>query len=241
MNCRWFGRKPSWPVDNTVSFRGSVTNNNGFCIGWLDLLALLLQPLLIINYNSSQSMTVQDSYIPYWITSVFPSAVTDLVLIYESVTSSAFVVHWLTLDGWTLNSYECRVKNLLRLNSRMTAPLRMSVRIRVLSDERMSLSFSIAAGPRQRTHSQVRIPQASWPHFTASDSRLSQPRSQAHVFISPRNNVAQLYPLALGLFSLPFMTRRAMVEVIRTLLHTLEGQYAKPWRINSRRTEYKTA
>jgi hypothetical protein len=42
--------------------QGSVTNNNGFWIGWLDLLALLLQPLLItISYNSSQSMTGQDS------------------------------------------------------------------------------------------------------------------------------------------------------------------------------------
>jgi hypothetical protein len=35
--------------------------------------------------------------IPYWTTSVFSSTVTDLVLIYESVTSSASVVRWLTL------------------------------------------------------------------------------------------------------------------------------------------------
>jgi hypothetical protein len=38
--------------------------------------------------------------------------------------------------------------------------------------ERMCLSFTIAAGPRQRIHSQVRVPQESWPHFTVSDSRL---------------------------------------------------------------------
>jgi hypothetical protein len=38
--------------------RGSVTNNNGFCIGWLELLALLLQLRLItITYNSSQLVT----------------------------------------------------------------------------------------------------------------------------------------------------------------------------------------
>jgi hypothetical protein len=38
---------------------GSMTNNNKFWIGWLDLLALLLQLLLItIDYNSSQSATV---------------------------------------------------------------------------------------------------------------------------------------------------------------------------------------
>jgi hypothetical protein len=41
--------------------------------------------------------------IPYWTTSVFSSAATDLVLIYESVTSSPSVVHWLTLHSWTLN------------------------------------------------------------------------------------------------------------------------------------------
>jgi hypothetical protein len=64
--------------------RGSVTNNNGFWIGWLDLLSLLLQLQSI--YNSWQWMT-RTRCIAYWTTSVFPSTVTDLVLIYESVTS----------------------------------------------------------------------------------------------------------------------------------------------------------
>jgi hypothetical protein len=41
--------------------------------------------------------------IPYWTTSVFPSTVTDLVLIYGSVTSSASVVRWLALHSCTLN------------------------------------------------------------------------------------------------------------------------------------------
>jgi hypothetical protein len=40
---------------------------------------------------------------PYWTTSVFSAAVTDLVLIYESVTSLVSVVRWLTLYSWTLN------------------------------------------------------------------------------------------------------------------------------------------
>jgi hypothetical protein len=39
----------------------------------------------------------------------------------------------------------------------------------------MGLSFTIAAGPRQSSHSQVRGPRHSWPHFTVSDSRLPQP------------------------------------------------------------------
>jgi hypothetical protein len=32
-----------------------------------------------------------------------------------------------------------------------------------LSDERMGLSFTIAAGPRQRSHSRVQVPRDSWP------------------------------------------------------------------------------
>jgi hypothetical protein len=42
-----------------------------------------------------------------------------------------------------------------------------------LSDERMGLSFILAAGARQRSHSRARVPWGSRPHFTVSDSRLS--------------------------------------------------------------------
>jgi hypothetical protein len=58
--------------------------------------------------------------IPYWTTIAFRSTVADLVLIYESVTSSASVVRGLTLHSWTLNatpllnselSYEWRMHN----------------------------------------------------------------------------------------------------------------------------------
>jgi hypothetical protein len=38
------------------------------------------------------------------------------------------------------------------------------------SYERMGLSFTIAAGPRQRSHPQIRVPRDSW-HFNVSDSR----------------------------------------------------------------------
>jgi hypothetical protein len=44
-----------------------------------------------------------------------------------------------------------------------------------LSDEKTGMSFTIAAGPRQRGHYEVRVPQDSWPYFTASDSWLPQP------------------------------------------------------------------
>jgi hypothetical protein len=42
-----------------------------------------------------------------------------------------------------------------------------------LSDERTGLSFAIAVGHRQRSHSRVRVPWDLRPYFTVSDSRLS--------------------------------------------------------------------
>jgi hypothetical protein len=48
------------------------TNNNGFWIWWLDLLALLLQLLLIIiNCNSSHQWLPKTRAIPSWTTRVF--------------------------------------------------------------------------------------------------------------------------------------------------------------------------
>jgi hypothetical protein len=44
-----------------------------------------------------------------------------------------------------------------------------------LSDERISLSFTTAASPRQRSRSLVRVQHESWPYFTVSDSRLPLP------------------------------------------------------------------
>jgi hypothetical protein len=41
-----------------------------------------------------------------------------------------------------------------------------------LSDKRMGLSFTIAAGPRQRSQSRVRVPWISRPYFTVSVLRL---------------------------------------------------------------------
>jgi hypothetical protein len=43
---------------------------------------------------------------------------------------------------------------------------------RALSDERTGLSFTIAAGPRRRSHSRVRVPWYWRPYFTVSDLRL---------------------------------------------------------------------
>jgi hypothetical protein len=146
--------------------------------------------------------------IPYWTTSVFCSTVTNLVLIYESVTSSASVVHWLTLHSWTFNSTT-------ELNSELSYEWTNDSRIEssivesyittdgpsaslswnkapiwdlwpdfyycqtvaglliwgALSDARTGLSFIITAGPRQLSHSRVRVPWDSRQYFSVSEIR----------------------------------------------------------------------
>jgi hypothetical protein len=47
--------------------------------------------------------------------------------------------------------------------------------LRALSDEMASLSFTVAAGPRQCSHSRVRVQWDSRQYFTVSESRLPKP------------------------------------------------------------------
>jgi hypothetical protein len=54
-----------------------------------------LQPIMTAHYQWLPKTRSN----PYWATSVFSSTVTDLVLIYESVTSAASVVRWLTFHS----------------------------------------------------------------------------------------------------------------------------------------------
>jgi hypothetical protein len=68
-----------------------------------------------------------------------------------------------------------------------------------LSDERTGLSFVYAAGPRQYSHSRVRVPWESWPYFTVSDLRrfFSSPptirRVTVEVFDPASTRVEKLY------------------------------------------------
>jgi hypothetical protein len=155
--------------------------------------------------------------ITYWTTSVFSSTVTDLVLIYESITSSASVVRLLALHSWTLKfwillrlnhwtllngtelSYDGSLANESESESEsyvttdgQSASLSWNkapiwglrpdfyycqtvaglLMWGALSDERAGLSFTIAAGPRQRSHSRIRFPWDSQTYFTVSNSRL---------------------------------------------------------------------
>jgi hypothetical protein len=65
-----------------------------------------------------------------------------------------------------------------------------------LSDERTSLSFTIAAGPRQRSRSQVRVPGIHH-HILLSQIRDSPNlEGQLPVFISPGTGLAGYTPRA---------------------------------------------
>jgi hypothetical protein len=75
----------------------------------------------------------------------------------------------------------------------------------VLSDERTGLSFTIAAGSRQRSHSRVRVPRNSRPYFTVSDSRLpfSSPPTSRRVTVEVFHPASTLVCRA-NMFTYPF-------------------------------------
>jgi hypothetical protein len=78
-----------------------------------------------------------------------------------------------------------------------------------LSDERTDLSFTIAAGPRQRSHFRIRVPWHSWPYFTVSDSRLpfTSPPATRRVTVEVFEP-ASTRGLTYGLVWPPFITLR---------------------------------
>jgi hypothetical protein len=74
------------------------------------------------NYNRLQQLTIDDCLrlAPFLTGLRLSSTVTDLVLIYESVISSASVVGWLTLHSWTFSSLPNDFQWTLLYNSRRT-------------------------------------------------------------------------------------------------------------------------
>jgi hypothetical protein len=62
----------------------------------------------------------------------------------------------------------------------------------------MGLSFTIAAGPRQRSHSQIRVPRDSRPHFTVSHSRLAVPGGPSPRIYIPQEQDDPVIPPGTG-------------------------------------------
>jgi hypothetical protein len=84
---------------------GSVTNNNGFWIGWLDLLALLVQSLI----TAHNQWLPKTRSIPSWTISVFSSIVPDLNrwrLSYECITCP-FITPWKMKTEHSLEQFIC--------------------------------------------------------------------------------------------------------------------------------------
>jgi hypothetical protein len=63
----------------------------------------------------------------------------------------------------------------------------------------MGLSFTIAAGPRQRSHSRIRVPRDSWPHFTVSNSRFPQLGGPGPRIYIPQEQSGPVIPPGTGL------------------------------------------
>jgi hypothetical protein len=90
----------------------------------------------------------------------------------------------------------------------------------ILSDERMGLPFTIAAGSRQRSHSQIWLLRIL-DHILLSQIRDSPDlEGQSPVFISPRNRVVRLYPQALGSLFIASYDSQGYGGGIWTRLHT---------------------
>jgi hypothetical protein len=140
-----------------------VINNNGFWIGWLDLLTPSFT--ISLNHNQLQSLSINFSrtLLPW-----LPRARSILVL---RLTSESESESYVTTDGqsaslswnkapiWDLRPdlYYCQtIAGLLMWGA--------------VSDERTGLSFTIATGTRQRSHSRVLVPWDLRPYFTVSNS-----------------------------------------------------------------------
>jgi hypothetical protein len=202
-------------------------------------MALLLQLQSIITAHNQWLPKTRS--IPYWTTSAFSSTVTDFILIYESVTFSASVVR--STDEYSLlNSLPTDLEddcltNAERLNSKSEsesaslscnqAPIwdlrpdfyycQTVARLLMwgaLSDERTGLLFTIAAGPRQRSHSQIRLPQDSWPRFYCLKFETPPTwRARSPYLYHPGTRWPNYNPRHWVPFTSPPTTHRAMVEI----------------------------
>jgi hypothetical protein len=75
-----------------------------------------------------------------------------------------------------------------------------------LSYERTGLLFTIAAGPRQRSHSRVRVPWDSRPYFTVSDLRFPflSPPTTRRVTVEVKHNRSEMVAVLGPYEALPY-------------------------------------
>jgi hypothetical protein len=83
----------------------------------------------------------------------------------------------------------------------------------------MGLSFTIAAGPRQHSHSQVRVPRDSWSHFTVSGSRLRQLGGPDPRIYIPQEQRDPVIPIDTGFYFVASYDLQGYGGGIRPRLH----------------------
>jgi hypothetical protein len=83
----------------------------------------------------------------------------------------------------------------------------------------MGLSLKISAGPRQHSHSWVRVPRDSWPYFTPQIRDSPNLECQVPVLITPGIGWPSFTPRHWVTFSSLPTTRRATVEVFEPASH----------------------
>jgi hypothetical protein len=86
------------------------------------------------------------------------------------------------------------------------------------------MPFKIAAGPRQRCHSRVRVPRDCDHILLSQDLRLPNLDVQVPVLISPSNREALLYPRLLGFLFVASYNSQGYGGGIRTRLHAVLGR-----------------
>jgi hypothetical protein len=119
---------------------------------------------ITVDYNSSQIELLQNNES----LSLLSESRTVLWSLESWISAPSRVASFVTTDGQSA-SLSWKKAPIWGLRPDFYASLSMWG---AFSDERAGLSYTIAAGPRQRSHSRVRVPWDSWPYFTVSDSRL---------------------------------------------------------------------
>jgi hypothetical protein len=82
------------------------------------------------------------------------------------------------------------------------------------------MSFTIVAGHRQRSHSQIRVPRNSRPHFTVSNFRLPQPGGPGPRIYIPQGQGGLVIPPGNGFTCVASCDLQGYGGGIRTRLHT---------------------